>query len=317
MERIGGAAPLPVTAPYIVIDDFLRLDLARALRADIDAHFKNPYEHRSATHQIWNYWFVPDTYAYLRTDAQKVIAPAKVDNFIAALRNWSIRTLGLGAVTNPFLSLYVDGCRQVLHNDALNGRFGFVYSLTNAQRQTIGGETLIMAAGDPFRRNLSSPTAFRSFCQAIEPRFNRLLIFDDRLIHGVERVDGSMDPIEGRFVLHGHIEEAGPIVTGALPFDVLQPPIKEAMERFIEQFGEAAGAYHGPITVRFTIGADGRVSELGVLLDRVVSYSESDSEGWSKVRAQYLAAFRNTRYPSASGPTTVVFPLLFADPAAA
>jgi hypothetical protein len=302
----------PITSPFLVVDDFLRLDVARSLRADIDAHFANPDKHQADTHQVWNYWFVPDCYTYLRTSAEKIIARPKIEGFVGALRNWSLKTLGLGAVTHPYLSLYVDGCSQVLHNDSLNGRFGFVYSLTNAPRKTIGGETLIMEEGDPFRRHLQKPTAFLGFCKAIEPRFNRLLIFDDRLIHGVQRVEGSMDPVEGRFVLHGHIAESGPVVTGARSFEALQTEIKEALDRFIERDGEAAGAFHGPLTVHFTIGADGRVSDLRLMLDRVVGYEEADTEGWEAVRARLLAAFQDVRYPAADGPTTVVFPLLIA-----
>ena len=54
-------------APAAVFDDFLPKDLAEAMRADIDAHFAKPEAHRPDTHQVWNYWFVPESYTYLRT----------------------------------------------------------------------------------------------------------------------------------------------------------------------------------------------------------------------------------------------------------
>ena len=48
---------------------------AREMRRDIDTHFSAPEQHRADTHQVWNYWFVPDSYTYLRTAPEKVIAP--------------------------------------------------------------------------------------------------------------------------------------------------------------------------------------------------------------------------------------------------
>jgi len=55
---VAGLGP----APAAVFDDFLPKDLAEAMRADIDAHFAKPEAHRPDTHQVWNYWFVPESY---------------------------------------------------------------------------------------------------------------------------------------------------------------------------------------------------------------------------------------------------------------
>jgi Rps23 Pro-64 3,4-dihydroxylase Tpa1-like proline 4-hydroxylase len=122
--------------------------------------------------------------------------------------------LGLSRVTWPYLSLYVAGCRQGVHNDSANGRFAFVYSLTKTQRSSIGGDTILYREGDPFRSKLRTPSADADFFERVPPRFNRLLVFDDRLPHAVDRVDGSTDPIECRLVLHGHLSEGGPIIRG-------------------------------------------------------------------------------------------------------
>ena len=68
------AEPLPaIRERLLVIDDFLPAELAEAMRADIDAHFANPQQHKPETHQVWNYWFVRDLYTYLRTTPEKVI----------------------------------------------------------------------------------------------------------------------------------------------------------------------------------------------------------------------------------------------------
>ena len=314
-EPAAADAPAPLTSPYFVIDDFLPLDLALSMRADIDSHFGNPDEHRPDTHQIWNYWYVPGTYTYLRTLPEKIIATDKVQTFVSTLRDWTVARMGLGSVTWPLLSLYVDGCYQNLHNDSLNGRFAFVYSLTNLTRRTQGGGTILMSEGDPFRHNLGKPMAFHGFCETVEPRFNRLVLFDDRVIHGVERIDGSMDPVEGRFVFHGHIQEQGPLVGGEQAFEALQPHLQQALSDFIAEYGEDAYNFHGPLSVRFTVEPDGTVSGLRVLLDRVTHVAERHADDWAPLRTRYLAVLRGVRYPAAAGPTTVILPLAFAGPA--
>src|SRR5205809_1850520 len=139
---------------FVVVDDFLPADHSTAMRADIDAHFANPAKHDPATHQVWNYWHVPGSYTYLRTTPEKVIERAKVEDFVSALRQWSGLNLGLAGATWPYLSLYVPGCVQGLHNDSTNGRLGYVFSLTRNERRTIGGETVLVQDRDLFRTGL-------------------------------------------------------------------------------------------------------------------------------------------------------------------
>src|SRR5208283_5534750 len=128
------------------------------------------------------------------------------------------------------------GCRQGLHNDARNGRFAFVYSLTRDQRRTVGGETLVFREEDPFRSKLAAASAGRHFYDTIAPKFNRLIVFDDRLPHGVERVEGSMDPVEGRFVLHGHLSETGTMSTGALSVAVVEEALVGLLRDFAARY---------------------------------------------------------------------------------
>jgi hypothetical protein len=316
MSDLAADDDLPAfTAPYIVIDDFLPLELALSMRADIDRHFGEPDTHRPDTHQVWNYWYVPGTYTYLRTQPERLMGEDKVLTFTSALREFTAARLGLALLTPPTLSLYIDGCSQQFHNDATNGRFAFVYSLTNPVRQTIGGGTVLMTEADLYRRHLDTAMAMRGFCETIEPRFNRLLLFDDRLFHAVERVEGSMDPVEGRFVLHGHIRDQGPLLGGALPLEAIQPALQEALAGFVAQHGEESYDYHGPISVRFVIEPPGGVRSLRVLMDRVTHVADAHADGWPALRARYLAALGTVRYPQADGPTTVILPMAFAGPA--
>ena len=67
----GGAAgpgPYPgaMRAPFAIFDDFLLDHEAEALRAPIDLHFSEPHQHRFDSHFVWNYWYVPGLYTYLR-----------------------------------------------------------------------------------------------------------------------------------------------------------------------------------------------------------------------------------------------------------
>jgi Rps23 Pro-64 3,4-dihydroxylase Tpa1-like proline 4-hydroxylase len=300
----------PLGAPILVIDEFLPGALAAAMREDIDAHFADPGAHRADTHQVWNYWFVPELYTYLRTTPERIIRRDRVDEFIRALQAWSIVTLCIGNVTWPYLSLYVDGCRQALHNDAANGRFAFVYSLTRDQRRTTGGETLVFREGELFRGNLAEPSAGRGFYDVIEPRFNRLVVFDDRLPHAVERVEGSMDPIEGRFVLHGHLGETGTMTAGALPGAVVEAALAELLHGFAARYSARLALYQGPLALRFTIRADGLVESCEVLIDRVLHEDPRHTE-WEPLRADLVDRIKGLRFPPAAGETVVTKPLVF------
>ncbi|HKM68882.1 MAG TPA: 2OG-Fe(II) oxygenase [Stellaceae bacterium] len=310
---------VPLGAPVVVIDEFLPRELAIQMREDIDGHFADPGAHRADTHQVWNYWFVPELYAYLRTTPEKIIRRDRVDGFINALQAWSILTLGMGDVTWPYLSLYVDGCRQGLHNDAANGRFAFVYSLTRDQRRTTGGETLVFREGDLFRGNLRNAplgarppaaAAGRGFYEVIEPSFNRLVVFDDRLPHAVERVEGSMDPVEGRFVLHGHLSETGTMSTGALSVAVVEEALVGLLRDFAARYSARLALYQGPLALRFTIGAGGSVETCEILVDRVIHDDPRHIE-WEPLRADLVNRIKTLKFPPAAGETAVTKPLVF------
>ena len=306
------AEPLPaIRERVLIIDDFLPAELAEAMRADIDAHFADPQQHKPETHQVWNYWFVPDLYAYLRTQPEKVIDETRSRAFHDALRGWSMQTLGLGGVTWPYLSLYVPGCRQNLHNDSVNGRFGFVFSLTKDQRRTIGGETIVHREGDPFRALSARPGAGGDFFDSIAPRFNRLVVFDDRIPHAVERIEGSMDPREGRFVLHGHISEQGPLTAGALQPAATIEPVRAAIHAFTA--AHFVDGYLGLVSAQLDILADGSVTDCRLLLDRVIHPDARDAR-WHGLARALVAQLAAARFPAADGPTRLMLPIVFGPP---
>jgi prolyl 4-hydroxylase len=215
----------------------------------------------------------------------------------------------MGYITWPNLSLYVDGCCQHLHNDSANGRFGFVYSLTHDQRQTRGGETLLLREGDLFRDNLRKPAAGSGLHHLVEPRFDRLTIFDDRIPHGVQRVEGSMDPVEGRIVLHGHISEAKAQVSGALAADTVLEIVDPLVAPVLASAdGQRA---HGPLAVRLRIAADGSVGDIRLLVDRVTMEGGGDA---APLVSAAMAALRRARFPAAAQASEATLPIMFGGP---
>jgi hypothetical protein len=309
-DAAGSAEPF--RAPHAFVDNFLPEEMARQMRAAIDRHFAKPYK-QTAEHQIWNYWYVPDMYTFLRTAPDKVIGRELLERFHAALTAWSWKTLGLGNVTYPYLSLYVDGCQQLIHNDATNGRFGYVYSLTWDQRETKGGETIVYHEGDLFRTMLTNMTGGRGgLYEMIESKFNRLAIFDDRMPHGVNRIEGSMDPVHGRLVLHGHISETGPGVRGPLGPEQVGPLVEDAANEALSRFAMASDP-HGPIVVRLAIGPDGRVGDARLVLDRLAFPDGQSTVGMAEA---VLESVQRLSFPAAPAATEAVVPILVGGPLA-
>jgi hypothetical protein len=294
-----------ISERFVVVDDFLPEEKTLSMRADIDAHFADPQNHKPETHYVWNYWHVPGSYTYLKAMPERVIAREKVEAFVQALRTWAAVNVGFGHVTWPFLSMYVPGCSQGVHNDSVNGRLGYVFSLTRNSRKTIGGETIVFQDRDLFRSNLDKPAAGSAIFDLVEPRFNRLTFFDDRVPHAVQRVDGSMDPVEARFVLHGHIRESGVVAQGALHPDAIREPVLGALQELRASIGKRA---LGPLVYCIEIGQDGEVQRMRPLLDRLVSPTNDDLE---PVRVAVAERLGKLRFPEATAPTRANIPLIF------
>lgn len=303
----AAASPTALREPFAVFDSFLPEADAVAMRAAFDTHFSNPGSHSAQIHQIWNYWYIPGLYTYLRTSPERLMPRALVERFVARLTGWASHRLGLGHVTWPYLSLYVDGCAQGIHNDSTNGRFGFVYSLTRNDRHSRGGQTIVFKEGDPFRGRLTKADAGTGLYDLIEPDFNRLVLFDDRMPHGVQRIEGSMDPLDGRVVLHGHISEGDAVFVGPVSPEAVRAAVAPGIEAVIDGHDAAEDSHHGPLVVRLEIGADGRVSAVHVLVDRVARRDGGDPR---PLVDALLANLAEIRLPPTSERSLVTLPIL-------
>jgi hypothetical protein len=262
---------------------------------------------------VWDWWHVPGQYTALRTPAYLYFPRRLYDAFHRRLVWWGRRVLGCHDVSPPWMSCYVNGCEQRLHGDLPHGQWAFVFSLTDWRRRTFrGGETLLVR--DDVLDFWSHFQSLREqeepeLIEAIEPRFNRLTVFDPRLPHGVRRVDGSMDPREGRLVIHGWFVQPRPFIEGKLTTAQLAAEI-DTLTTAMAPALEAGLSVSGLLSLSFQVGAGGRVSGVRLLSDttRVVGSEEPHRKALIRL---ILKAVRDFRFPASARGSRVTLPLVF------
>lgn len=294
---------------HVIIDRFA--PEASALRAELDARFADP---RKATSDrfVWDYWHVPGQYTALRTPAWTYFSSALYQRFHRRLVEWGRRTLGCHDISPPWLSLYVEGCRQELHGDLPHGPFAFVFSLTPWQRRAFtGGETLLVR--EEVLDFWHSFTSIRSIeepdlLHAIEPRFARLTVFDPRLPHGVREVRGTHDPRQGRAVIHGWFVQPRPFFTGPVDGAEVEAHLAELGEHIPRLSGGLPLA--GLLSLRVDVTAAGAVRATTVLADttRVPAQQEPARRRALAAMRRHLTTWRFTRRPR---PSQLTLPLVF------
>ncbi|WP_432728644.1 hypothetical protein [Variovorax sp. W6] len=279
---------------------------AEAMRAAYDEKVGNAY--RQAVQ--WQYFCDPRMYTYLRTTPQQVFALPLWRRFDRHLRQWCMEHAGLMPTGEPNLHMMVNGCTLGLHSDFQNGTLGFVYSLTRwDSRRFAGGETLLMRDGVPSykKHHVQGEVLY----ELVPAQFNQLLLFDDRIVHGTPTIQGSMDPLEARIALVGHLRAASPVVTG--PLD--EAAAREVVAGFHRALAEPLKPFRdvqGVMSLRFAVAAGGGVESVEVLTDNFVTAQsgyEADDEV-AAARALVLDAAAKLRFPVAGGPSKLIAPVL-------
>jgi hypothetical protein len=293
-----------VSRSVVIVDRFA--PEAEPLRRVFDERFSEPRRARDDRF-VWDYWHVPGQYTHLRTPAWTYFPRALYERFHRRLVEWGRRTLGCHDISPPWLSCYVDGCRQELHGDLPHGPFAFVFSLTRwGHRAFTGGETILVRDGVlDFWQEFRSERAVEQLdlVQAIPPRFNRLVVFDPRIPHGVRTVAGTHDPRAGRLVIHGWFVQPRPFVTGPLPRGLLARA---------SELGALVGALPiaGMLALAFAVDRTGAARDVRVLSDttRVPGSDE-------RARAALVRRVRQTvaswRFGSQRAASRVTLPLVF------
>lgn len=283
---------------------------AEPLRAVFDERFADPRSTR-ADRFLWDYWHVPGQYTALRTPAWTYFPRRVYTAFHRRLVAWGRETLGCHDISPPWLSLYVDGCRQELHGDLPHGPWAFVFSLTRWRgRAFTGGETLLVRDEVlDYWQDFASERAVeeRQLVRAIEPRFGRLTVFDPRIPHGVRTVSGTRDPRAGRLVIHGWFVQPRPLVRGPLSPRALAARIDE----LTDQLGRWLGALPIAGLVSWAIDVDQRGAAAVRLLSDTTRVPRSDEAARKKLVQRIRAALAGWRFGRQRAPSRVTLPLVF------
>ncbi|MGE0762925.1 MAG: 2OG-Fe(II) oxygenase [Bdellovibrionales bacterium] len=291
---------------WLIQDNFF--SAAQGLRRHFDRQFAKP----SQTHQarfVWDYWHVPNQYSLLRTPAFHYFPKGLYQRWHRQLVQWGREVLGCHDISPPWLSCYIDGCEQELHADHPHGPWAFVFSLTpTKERGFSGGETCLLrpeVLRDWAHASGDSPTESDQLLAKIDPRFNRLVVFDPRLPHGVRRVQGTRDPRQGRLVMHGWFVQPRPFFTGPLRETQVQQVLGEGLERYGKSVADMSVA--GYVSLRLQIGMNGRVSRVKPLTNTLVGMAPEVSRTHALLKRQIMT----WRFPKARKGTHLTLPVRF------
>jgi len=284
---------------------------ATGLRAVFDSRFAEPRDTHSDRF-VWDYWHVPGQYTALRTPAWTYFPRPLYAQFHNRLVAWGRTHLGCHDVSPPWLSLYVEGCRQELHGDVPHGPWAFVLSLTRWRGRSFrGGETLLVRDEVlEFWHDFASDRIVEEgeLIRAVAPEFARLTVFDPRIPHGVRTVTGTHDPREGRLVIHGWFVQPRPFVRGALPVRSLAARIAELTDQLGGWLGGLPVA--GLVSLAFDVDRRGHVAAPRVLSDttRVPRADEPARRALVRRIRDAIAAWQFGRQRATS---RVTLPLVF------
>jgi hypothetical protein len=293
----------------VVVDRFAAE--ATDLRQTFDERFAEPRSTR-ADRFVWDWWNVPGQYTALRTPAWTYFQRKSYEAFHRRLVMWGRSTLGCHDISPPWLSNYIDGCGQQLHGDLPHGPWAFVFSLTNWNKRVFaGGETLLLRDEVlDFWHDFRSVRAVEEheLVRAIEPRFNRLTVFDPRIPHGVRPVTGTRDPREGRLVIHGWFVQPRPFIAGPLSVRALESRIADLGGTLGNLLGELPIA--GMLSLSFSVDRAGTVGNVRVLSD-TTRVPLSDEPARSRVIRRLRQSVASWTMGKQRGPSQVTLPLVF------
>lgn len=286
-------------------------DKAPDLRGVFESKFQDPRAGQGDRF-VWDFWYLKDQYRMVRTPAYHYFPAKLYQHFHSHLVQWGREHLGCHDISPPWLSYYVDGCRQDLHADVPHGPWAFVFSLSPKKILYRGGETLILRPEVlNYWPNFSDADSreLPSFVDRVKSPFNRLTVFDPRFPHGVTEVRGTEDPLEARLVIHGWFVEPRPYVVGGLTVHQVGRALETGMHRLSEEL-PALGGLHGTVSLRLEVTASGQVTGLRFLTDTLMGFEEPEAQA-KRARQVLKSLFSKLTFPKAKAASRVTLPLLF------
>jgi hypothetical protein len=220
--------------------------------------------------------------------------------------------LGCWDVSPPWLSYYIDGCKQDLHSDVPHGPWAYVFSLTPwKSRKFSGGETLLLKPEVlSYWRNFggSEDRELPSFVDRIPAKMNRLVVFDPRYPHGVTEVRGTRDPMEARLVIHGWFMEPKTYIEGPLPARSTEKVLNEGFDRLQEMLAASSEPTQGTVSLQLQVGRTGQVRSARFATNTLLTL---DGEVPRDLNRQLLRIYRELRFAGARSETMMTVPLVF------
>lgn len=290
----------------LITDSFSQF--AKPLRQHFDSQFSDPKETRSDRF-VWDYWHVPNQYTLVRTPAYHYFPQKTYMAFHKELVHWGRKTLGCWDISPPWLSYYVDGCKQELHSDVPHGPWAYVFSLTTSKKFS-GGETMILKPEVlNYWKNFGKAETREqeSFLDRVPAKFNRLVVFDPRFPHGVTEVRGTHDPREARLVVHGWFMEPKTYIEGPLPPAKTEKILNQGFDRLMDELGQYP-LVQGTVSIQMIVQSTGKVSSTQFGTNTLVT---TDGAVPRSLNRRLLEIYESLEFPVAKSKTEMTIPLVF------
>lgn len=292
------------------IDSFY--EKADLLRSHFEERFSDPHA-ADSDRFVWDYWNVPGQYTTLRTPAYHFFPQKMYDEFHNHLVWWGRRNLGCHDISPPWMSCYVEGCKQELHGDLPHGPWAFVFSLTPwKKRKFTGGETILVKEDIlSYWQGFKSTTHLErgEIIEEVPSLFNRLTVFDPRIPHGVREVRGVNDVLDGRLVIHGWFVQPRPFIEGPLEPDDLQSVIDDLSGALNELFNEGLEIY-GTLSLRLSVSKSGSVEKTEIL-SNALRHPGGDPRIEKALVRHIVSLLKKVSFPKQKAPSMITLPLIF------
>ena len=347
------------------------LPISTELRSHYDKHFQDPRQ-PDANRFIWDPWYVnvgdgkqtqdgdaadadgdadeQDTSLVPgeqeATDAQTQYSLKRIQSnnffseqdFSTLVEDLTLlgRSIGLTAISPPWISMYTDGDMQNLHTDAPQGPVAFVLSLSR-EHDFQGGETIllkpnVMELWKGFDGSVGMETG--SIMRYIPPApLGRCIVFDPRVPHGVNRVKGTSgngnDPRKARVVVHGWFNSPEVCWFGnweESDVEQMNSMLDEALQPIVETLGSGEiGRVCGYLACRVDIDDDGDVIDVVGVCDTlqadwedfrgVIGYDGEDrpvmEDAPSDIKLTIYENLKNLNFGEGEDGRAVVVPFAF------